>query len=324
MTAWQPTAQIETLKQRARILQNVRAFFAERNVLEVQVPSITTASVTEVHIDSIPIELLSGKAYLQSSSEYPMKRLLAAGMGDSYYLGSVFRQGESGGQHNPEFTMLEWYRLEFELDDLITEVIDLAKETIPNISTLQSFSYAELVNKYTGIDIFNTNCDELQRTLTDNEIDYPQDLENDVDLFLDLLISTLIFPKLQSKNPKEKLITVLKDYPKSQAALAKLRLDEKGREVAARFEVFVDGLEIANGYQEIQDADELQARFVQDNLRRLSLNKPEMPIDNYLLEAMRSGLPDCSGVALGFDRLVMLALDQTDIKDVIAFPIDRC
>ena len=324
MTAWQPTAQIETLIQRARILQNVRAFFAERNVLEVQVPSITTASVTEVHIDSIPIELLSGKAYLQSSSEYPMKRLLAAGMGDSYYLGSVFRQGESGGQHNPEFTMLEWYRLEFELDDLITEVIDLAKETIPNISTLQSFSYAELVNKYTGIDIFNTNCDELQRTLTDNEIDYPQDLENDVDLFLDLLISTLIFPKLQSKNPKEKLITVLKDYPKSQAALAKLRLDEKGREVAARFEVFVDGLEIANGYQEIQDADELQARFVQDNLRRLSLNKPEMPIDNYLLEAMRSGLPDCSGVALGFDRLVMLALDQTDIKDVIAFPIDRC
>ena len=324
MTAWQPTAQIETLIQRARILQNVRAFFAERNVLEVQVPSITTASVTEVHIDSIPIELLSGKAYLQSSSEYPMKRLLAAGMGDSYYLGSVFRQGESGGQHNPEFTMLEWYRLEFELDDLITEVIDLAKETIPNISTQQSFSYAELVNKYTGIDIFNTNCDELQRTLTDNEIDYPQDLENDVDLFLDLLISTLIFPKLQSKNPKEKLITVLKDYPKSQAALAKLRLDEKGREVAARFEVFVDGLEIANGYQEIQDADELQARFVQDNLRRLSLNKPEMPIDNYLLEAMRSGLPDCSGVALGFDRLVMLALDQTDIKDVIAFPIDRC
>ena len=324
MTAWQPTAQIETLIQRARILQNVRAFFAERNELEVQVPSITTASVTEVHIDSIPIELLSGKAYLQSSSEYPMKRLLAAGMGDSYYLGSVFRQGESGGQHNPEFTMLEWYRLEFELDDLITEVIDLAKETIPNISTLQSFSYAELVNKYTGIDIFNTNCDELQRTLTDNEIDYPQDLENDVDLFLDLLISTLIFPKLQSKNPKEKLITVLKDYPKSQAALAKLRLDEKGREVAARFEVFVDGLEIANGYQEIQDADELQARFVQDNLRRLSLNKPEMPIDNYLLEAMRSGLPDCSGVALGFDRLVMLALDQTDIKDVIAFPIDRC
>ena len=324
MTAWQPTAQIETLTQRARILQNVSAFFAERNVVEVQVPSITTTSVTEVHIDSIPVELLSGNSYLQSSPEYPMKRLLAAGIGDSYYLGSVFRQGESGGKHNPEFTMLEWYRLDFELEHLIAEVIDLAKETIPNVYALQSFSYAELVNKYTGIDIFNTNCDELQRTLTVNEIDYPQNLENDVDLFLDLLISTLIFPKLQTKNPKEKLITVLKDYPKSQAALAKLRLDEKGREVAARFEVFIDGLEIANGYQEMQDADKLEARFKQDNLRRLSLNKPVMPIDNFLLEAMRAGLPNCSGVALGFDRLVMLALEKSTIQEVIAFPIDRC
>ena len=324
MTAWQPTAQIETLKQRARILQNVRAFFAKRNVLEVQVPSITTASITEVHIDSIPIKLLSGNAFLHTSPEYPMKRLLAAGMGDSYYLGSVFRQGESGGEHNPEFTMLEWYRLDFELEYLITEVIDLAKEIIPNVSNFQSYSYAELVNKYTGIDIFNTNCDELQRIITDNEIDYPQDLENDVDLFLDLLMSTVIFPKLQSKNPREKQITVLKDYPKSQAALAKLRLDEQGREVAARFEIFVDGLEIANGYQEIQDADALEARFKQDNLRRLRLNKPEMPIDNFLLEAMRVGLPNCSGVALGFDRLVMLALEKKTIQEVIAFPIDRC
>lgn len=324
MTVWQPTAQIETLKQRARILQNVRAFFAKRNVLEVQVPSITTASITEVHIDSIPIKLLSGNAFLHTSPEYPMKRLLAAGMGDSYYLGSVFRQGESGGEHNPEFTMLEWYRLDFELEYLITEVIDLAKEIIPNVSNFQSFSYAELVNKYTGIDIFNTNCDELQRIITDNEIDYPQDLENDVDLFLDLLMSTVIFPKLQSKNPKEKQITVLKDYPKSQAALAKLRLDEQGREVAARFEIFIDSLEIANGYQEIQDADALEARFKQDNLRRLNLNKPEMPIDKYLLEAMRDGLPNCSGVALGFDRLVMLALEKNTIQEVIAFPIDRC
>lgn len=324
MTAWQPTAQIETLKQRARILQNVRAFFAKRNVLEVQVPSITTASITEVHIDSIPIKLLSGNAFLHTSPEYPMKRLLAAGMGDSYYLGSVFRQGESGGEHNPEFTMLEWYRLDFELEYLITEVIDLAKEIIPNVSNFQSYSYAELVNEYTGIDIFNTNCDELQRIITDNEIDYPQDLENDVDLFLDLLMSTVIFPKLQSKNPREKQITVLKDYPKSQAALAKLRLDEQGREVAARFEIFIDSLEIANGYQEIQDADALEARFKQDNLRRLNLNKPEMPIDKYLLEAMRDGLPNCSGVALGFDRLVMLALEKNTIQEVIAFPIDRC
>ena len=324
MTVWQPTAQIETLKQRARILQNVRAFFAKRNVLEVQVPSITTASITEVHIDSIPIKLLSGNAFLHTSPEYPMKRLLAAGMGDSYYLGSVFRQGESGGEHNPEFTMLEWYRLDFELEYLITEVIDLAKEIIPNVSNFQSYSYAELVNEYTGIDIFNTNCDELQRIITDNEIDYPQDLENDVDLFLDLLMSTVIFPKLQSKNPREKQITVLKDYPKSQAALAKLRLDEQGREVAARFEIFIDSLEIANGYQEIQDADALEARFKQDNLRRLNLNKPEMPIDKYLLEAMRDGLPNCSGVALGFDRLVMLALEKNTIQEVIAFPIDRC
>ena len=323
MNIWQPTAQIETLKQRARILQNVRAFFAERNVLEVQVPSITSASVTEVHIDSIPIELLSGKAYLHTSPEYPMKRLLAAGIGDIYYLGSVFRQGESGGRHNPEFTMLEWYRLDFELEYLITEIIDLTEKIIPNISSIQTFTYAELLSEYTGVDVFTTSPDEIKEVLSSKGIDFPQDLENDVDLYLDLLVSTVIFPEFDNKNPSEKVITVIKEYPKSQAALAQIRLDKKGREVAARFEVFVDGLEIANGYQEVQDADELEARFVQDNLRRKSLNKSEMPIDNYLLDAMRSGLPNCSGVALGFDRLVMLALDKNDIKDVIAFPQDR-
>lgn len=323
MSVWQPTAQIETLKKRARILQNVRAFFAERNVLEVQVPSITSASVTEVHIDSIPLELLSGKAYLQTSPEYPMKRLLAAGIGDCYYLGSVFRQGESGGRHNPEFTMLEWYRLDFELEYLITEVIDLTEKIVPNISSIQTFTYAGLVRKYTGVDVFTTSCDEIKEVLNQKKIDCPKDLENDVDLFLDLLVSTVIFPELENKNPSEKVITVIKDYPKSQAALSTIRIDEKGREVAARFEVFVDGLEIANGYQEVQDADELEARFVQDNLRRKSLNKSEMPIDNYLLDAMRSGLPNCSGVALGFDRLVMLALDKSSIQDVIAFPQDR-
>ena len=324
MTAWQPTAQIDTLTQRARILQNVRAFFAERNVLEVQVPSITTASVTEVHIDSIPIKLLSGEAFLHTSPEYPLKRLLAAGMSDCYYLGSVFRQGESGGQHNPEFSMLEWYRLNFKLEYLITEVIDLATEVIPNVSTVQNFSYAELVAKYTGVDVFNTNCDELKQALRNNAIDYPDSMENDIDLHLDLLISTVIFPELKNNKSKERILTVIKDYPKSQAALAKLRKDEKGREVAARFEIFVDGLEIANGYQESQDAGVLEERFKQDNLRRIRLSKPEMPIDNYLLEAMKSGLPDCSGVALGFDRLVMLALGKPTIQDVITFPIDRC
>ena len=324
MTAWQPTAHIDTLKQRARILQNVRAFFAERNVLEVQVPTITTASVTEVHIDSIPVELLSGKAFLHTSPEYPMKRLLAAGMGDSYYLGSVFRQGESGGQHNPEFTMLEWYRLDFELEYLIAEVIDLATEVIPNISTIQNFSYVELIYKHTGVDVFNTSCAELKQALKDNAIDYPDGLENDIDLHLDLLISTVIFPKLKSNISNEKVLTVIKNYPKSQAALASLRKDEKGREVAARFEVFVDGVEIANGYQESQDAEILEKRFKHDNSRRISLNKSEMPIDKYLLDAITSGLPDCSGVALGFDRLVMLALGKSSIQEVIAFPIDIC
>ena len=323
MSAWQPTAQIETLKNRARILQNVRAFFAERNVLEVQVPTLTTSGVTEVHIDSISVELASSKAYLHTSPEYPMKRLLAAGLGDSYYLGNVYRQGESGSRHNPEFTMLEWYRLDFELEFLISEVIDLIDNIIPDVSSVQTFSYAQLVNKYSGIDVFTATVEDIKSVLNDRGIDYPSDLETDLDLFLDLLISTVVFPQLESKNLPDNIITVIKNYPKSQAALAQLRTDEKGREVAARFEVFVNGLEIANGYQEIQNADELEARFVQDNLRRVSLNKSEMPIDNYLLDAMRHGLPNCSGVALGFDRLVMLALDKKDIKDVIAFPQDR-
>jgi len=324
MTVWQPTAQIETLKHRARILQNVRAFFAERNVTEVQVPAITTSGITEVHIDSITLDLLSEQAYLHTSPEYPMKRLLAAGFGDCYYLGSVFRQGESGTKHNPEFCMLEWYRVDFELEYLITEVIDLITEIIPSISNIQSFTYAEVVANYTGIDIFATSCDELKQVLKDNRIEYPQAVEQDSDLLLDLVISTLVFPNLDSKLAKEKNLTVITEYPKSQASLAKLKIDKQGREVAARFEVFVQGLEVANGYQEMQDAVVLESRFKQDNSRRKHLKKPEMPIDNYLLQAMQAGLPNCSGVALGFDRLLMLALDKTSIREVIAFPLDRC
>lgn len=321
---WQPSADIETLKKRARILQNIRAFFAEKNVLEIEVPTLTSASVTEVHIDSIPVELFSGQAYLHTSPEYPMKRMLAAGLGDCYYLGKVFRQGESGGQHNPEFTMLEWYRLGFNIEALSQEVVSLVKTILDVPCETLELSYADVVSEYTGLDVFNSSVQDIKSVLHQHHIVLPEKMMEDHDIYLDLLVSTLVFPKLRSVTPDKKLITVINDYPISQAALAKIRIDEKGRKVAARFEVFIDGLEVANGYYEIQDAEILKKRFISDNNRRKKLGKTKMPIDDYLLEAMHSGLPDCSGVALGVDRLMMLAMGKSTIKDVISFPLEQC
>lgn len=304
-------------------MQNIRAFFAARNVLEVQVPCLSSSSVTEVHIDSIPVKLLSGKTFLHTSPEYPMKRLLAAGIGDCFYLGPVFRQGESGEKHNPEFTMLEWYRIGFSIKDLAHEVIELAREIMDCDVEVQHYSYADVVHEYTGIDVFDTSVSEIQEVLNQKHIDIPGGLTDDFSSCLDLLVSTLVFPNLRSASEASRRITLIQGYPASQAALAKIQKDAQGRNVAARFEVFVEGVEIANGYDEVQDAELLAQRFLQDNQRRVALGKSPMPVDKYLLEAMRSGLPECAGVALGVDRLIMLALQKNSIKDVMAFPVER-
>jgi len=181
---WRASASIDTLKKRARILQDIRAFFAKRNVIEVQVPNITISGITEVHIDSIPVNLGHQKAYLHTSPEYPMKRLLASDLGDCYYLGPVFRQGEQGNNHNPEFAMLEWYRVGFEMDDLIAEVIQFLQLLLKSKNEKclsKSMSYAEAVGKITGIDIFNTSVEELTGIMNSNDIDVPE-MPNDLDL----------------------------------------------------------------------------------------------------------------------------------------------
>jgi lysyl-tRNA synthetase class 2 len=321
---WQPGADPKTLRQRARILQDIRVFFSRRKIIEVQVPLITSSSVTEVHIDSIPVQLQTENAFLHTSPEYPMKRLLAAGMDDCYFLGPVFRQGERGTLHNPEFTMLEWYRLNFSLEQLITEALDLIKSVLQSDVVEKRYAYAEALELFTGLDIYNISIDKIKNVLIDSAIDIPEDMHNELDSYLDLLMSTLVFPKLVDVSSKLKQITVIRDYPESQAALAQIHTNKDGQQIAARFEVFVDGLEIANGYQEIQDAELLELRFVNDNKKRKILGKGQMPIDTYLLDAMRAGLPDCSGVALGVDRLVMLALDKSAISEVIAFTQERC
>jgi len=321
---WQPGADPKTLRQRARILQDIRVFFSRRKIIEVQVPLITSSSVTEVHIDSIPVQLQTENAFLHTSPEYPMKRLLAAGMDDCYFLGPVFRQGERGTLHNPEFTMLEWYRLNFSLEQLITEALDLIKSVLQTDVVEKRYAYAEALELFTGLDIYNISIDKIKNVLIDSAIDIPEDMHNELDSYLDLLMSTLVFPKLVDVSSKLKQITVIRDYPESQAALAQIHTNKDGQQIAARFEVFVDGLEIANGYQEIQDAELLELRFVNDNKKRKILGKGQMPIDTYLLDAMRAGLPDCSGVALGVDRLVMLALDKSAISEVIAFTQERC
>ena len=201
--------------------------------------------------------------------------------------------------------------------NLIEKILDIPCET-------RELSYADAVSEYTGLDVFNSRVQDIKSVLHQHHIAIPDNMAEDLDAYLDLLVSTLVFPKLRTQTPDKKLITVINDYPVSQAALAQIRTDQKGRKVAARFEIFVDGMEVANGYHEIQDAELLKKRFISDNKRRNKLGKTEMPIDNYLLEAMHSGLPDCSGVALGVDRLMMLALGKSNIQDVISFPLERC
>jgi len=323
-TNWRPTATIETLKQRARIIQNIRAFFNVREVLEVQVPAITQSGITDVNIDSLTVNLGSSIAYLHTSPEYPMKRLLAAGMPDCYFLGSVFRSAECGANHNPEFTMLEWYRLGFTMFDLIDEVLDLITLFLPHESSeVNLLSYADAFLHALEVDVNTLEIEDIQAILRVNKIDYPDLILKDE--YLDLLMSLVVIPKLTSKTDLDKpSILVIHSYPLSQAALAKENTVNPDYRTAARFEVIVNGLEIANGYEECLDADALKQRFIEDNNKRISLNKKEMPIDTKFLAAHEYELPACSGVALGIDRLCMLAMDKTHINDVIGFPIEHC
>lgn len=299
---WKPSASLVNLRLRAQILAKIRSFFAEREVLEVETPLLSAAATTDPHLKSFRVER---DYYLQTSPEFAMKRLLAAGSGAIYQIGKAFRDEEQGRQHNPEFTMLEWYRPGFDHHDLMDEMDDLL-QTILGTETAERLIYADAFQKYLGINPHTATITELQKCAQINIVG----LENaSRDAWLHLLISHCIEPHLGQQKP-----TFLYNFPASQAALARVHDG-----VAERFEVYIQGMELANGFHELRDATEQEKRFIAD-LQERSI---QVPYDQHLLSALRHGLPDCAGVALGIDRLVMIAANTRNIADVMSFPIDR-
>ena len=316
---WQPTADISVLLARAKILKTIRDFFASRDVLEVETPLISRFGVTDPHINTIPV-LLNDKEqyYLQTSPEYGMKRLLAAGSGAIYQLTKAFRGGDIGHAHNPEFTMLEWYRPGFDHFQLMAEVDELLQRIL-HTKPAHLVTYRDLFNQYLSFDPHVVTIDKLKNVGKTSNYNFSEAFiqEATVDDWLHVLFSYYIEPKLKGDAP-----WMVYNYPASQAALAKLK-QEFNVTVAERFEVYVQGVELANGYHELTEFKQQLIRFQQDQQIRAQLNKPPMAIDDRLIAALEAGLPACAGIALGIDRLVMLAVGVANIQEVIAFPIAR-
>ncbi len=311
-THWQPSAPLAHLKARARLLAQLRGFFAQRQVMEVETPLLGQHTVSDPHIESWQVE---DAGFLQTSPEYAMKRLLAAGSGSIYQLGKAFRKGEQGARHNPEFSMLEWYRIDFDHWDLMDEIADLLELVLGSKHVIH-LSYRDAFKNTLGIDPHQTSLTELQdisRQLID--LQYSSDNRDD---WLNLLLSHLIEPELGREAP-----TFLYDYPVSQAALAQINRDEQGTVVAERFELYIQGIEIANGYRELTDSAEQAHRFEDDLLIREKHQQMLPAIDQRLQMAMEAGLPNCAGVALGIDRLLMLQLGTERLEEVLSFSFNR-
>lgn len=300
---------LKNLRERAAMFANARKFFASKGVLEVDCPLITSKASVDAHIDLIPIIYKgSEKRYLHSSPEYGMKRLIAEGIGDCYQLAHVFRDGEYGPKHNPEFTMAEWYRVGMPFDAFIEETLDFIRLFLGKLPS-RTWSYKGLFEHYLQINPFSATIVELQDTLHQNNISPHTD---DRDELLNILLGSLIEPKLGIDE-----LTVLNYYPASQAALAKHKMID-GVQVASRFEVYYQGVELANGYDELADAKEQRKRFEEANHLRIALGKEALPIDEAFLAALDK-LPACCGVAVGFDRLMMLRQTSSHLSDVVPF-----
>ncbi len=321
--AWAATAPADAIRLRARLNALVRGFFADRGVLEVETPVLSRAGNTDPNIASFALEF-SGRSdgaprtrWLRTSAEFPMKRLLAAGIGDCYELGRVFRDGEAGGRHNPEFTMLEWYRVGWDHLRLADEAVALVQAALALVERQASVAHASfrgLYREMLGIDPMTATIDELRAASGGIAVD-PDGLTHDD--WLDLLMTH----RLQPRFPPNQLL-VLHDYPASQCALAKVA--RRGDvEVAERFELYLGPLELANGYHELTDAAEQRARFERDAAVRAARGAASPPIDEALLAALGAGLPACAGVALGTDRLLMAMLGTARIADVLAFDFGR-
>lgn len=321
MKSYQPTCSIEALKARAEMYQKIRQFFAERKVLEVETPVLSQAAVTDVHLASVQVQRhIHGKLntqYLQTSPEFPMKRLLASGSGAIYQICKVFRDDEHGRKHNSEFTMLEWYRPGLDLKDLMHETADLLEVCLAHrLGEVRPYilSYKHAFQDRLDINPLQATLKQLKETA--NRVGLNLDLGNDRLGYIDLLFSHFVEPSLGFDAP-----VFLTDFPPEMASLAKVTTDEDGELVAARFEVYIEGLELANAYDELLDAKVLAERFDADNIERAQQGLPVIPTDQHLLAALPH-MPECSGIALGIDRLLMVAMNKMKIDQVITFPAE--
>jgi len=319
MTALEPAA-VEAIRLRARLYRVIRQFFAERGVIEVETAVMSAAANTDPNIESFStrfsghVDAGASQRWLRTSSEFAQKRLLAGGVGDCYELGRVFRNGEAGRRHNPEFTMLEWYRVGWDHRKLIDETIALIQSALALVGTkagVCTTTYRDLFIGTVGMDPLTADDQDLRGALQGVRV---SDEGLGRDDWLDLLLTHRIQPALPAGR-----ITVVYDYPASQCALARIRAEDPP--VAERFELYVGQHELANGYHELTDATEQRARFERDNGRRRSRGLVELPLDENLLNAL-TGMPDCAGVALGIERLLMAMVGSDDIRNVLAFPFD--
>lgn len=311
----------QRLQGRAKLYELIRNFFSDRGVLEVETPILSAAGNTDPNIESFNapfhghVDAGSRERWLRTSPEYPLKRLLADGVGDCYELGRVFRNGEAGERHNPEFTMLEWYRVGWNHRQLMEEAIALVEAALALVGQRVEVvieGYRQFFLDELGLDPLHADIDELRKPLAEYDIE-PSGLTRDD--WLDLLITH----KLQPSFPRER-ITVIHDYPASQSALARIRPGNPP--LAERFELYLGPHELANGYHELNDAAEQRARFERDNARRRERGLREMPIDEQLL-AVLERMPDCAGVAMGIERLLMCMAGTDRIADVLAFPFSK-
>ncbi|KPZ51688.1 Elongation factor P--(R)-beta-lysine ligase [Pseudoalteromonas sp. P1-13-1a] len=320
-TLWAPSASIETLKKRAAILRTIREFFYTRNVMEVETPSLSSASVTDVHLASFNTQFVGpGHAgglplYLQTSPEFAMKRLLAAGSGPIFQLCKAFRNEEAGRHHNPEFTMLEWYRPGFDEFALMDEMDELM-QLILNVEPAERLTYQQAFEQVLSLDPLTATLAQLQALACDHGFADIAKNETNKDTLLQLLFCMKVEPTIGQTKP-----CFVYHFPASQAALA--QICEHDNRVAGRFELYYKNMELANGFNELTNAKEQAKRFDEDNAYRAANGLNHVPMDRRLIAALEHGLPKCAGVAMGIDRLVMLATEKETIKEVIAFDVDR-
>jgi lysyl-tRNA synthetase class 2 len=320
VSCWRPSASIETLRTRAKILTSIREFFTARGMLEVETPLMCHTSVTDPFIQSIPTSFQAHgsekevRYYLQTSPEYAMKRLLAAGSGPIFQISKAFRQGEIGRHHNPEFTLIEWYRPGFDHHALMDETDELLTLVL-NKPKAERKSYADIFMEHLHINPHVAGIEELETCAKEKNISIASNIET-CDTWLQLLMSEYIEPRIGQDKP-----CFIYDFPVSQAALA--RIQQGKLPVASRFEVYYRGMELANGFHELQDANEQRKRFEKNLAERKQLGLNEMQMDEFFLSALNHGLPDCAGVALGIDRLIMLSANQGTIAEVLSFDFGR-